>query len=128
MHTSTFVIIFSSTCFCVGILLGRLFPRQRSASQERPHKQRGHDHRVEIYVGNLSYDIGDRDLSEAFDDFGEVLSARIIKNRLNGKSKGFGFVEMAGRSQSFAAIKALNGKDLKGRRLVVNEAKSRARD
>ena len=68
-------------------------------------------------------------MSEAliFDKYGKVSSARIIKNKFNGKSKGFGFVEMPDASEAEAAVQALNGKDVQGRKLVVNEAKSRSR-
>ena len=66
-------------------------------------------------------------LSKAFEPHGKVISARIIRNKFNNKSKGFGFVMMADEKEADDAVKALNGKDLDGRKLVVNEAKSRAR-
>ena len=82
---------------------------------------------VEMYVGNLSYNVSEKDLRGEFEPYGEVVSVRIIKNRFNGKSKGFGFVEIAGRNDASQAVRALNGKDIKGRKVVVNEAKSEAR-
>lgn len=79
---------------------------------------------VELYVGNLPYETSERDLGQAFERFGRVLSVRMIENRRNGKPKGFGFVEMADDPSAEAAIKAMNGADFKGRAIVVNEAKS----
>jgi RNA recognition motif-containing protein len=78
---------------------------------------------MNIYVGNLSFDVGESELRTAFAAYGEVASARIITDSYSGKSKGFGFVEMAVQEEAEAAIKALNNKDLKGRPLKVNEAK-----
>ena len=69
----------------------------------------------------------EKDLNKAFGEFGEVVSARVIKNRFSGKSKGFGFVELNGREEAAAAVRALNGKDFKGRRIVANEARSRSK-
>ncbi|OGV57690.1 MAG: hypothetical protein A2283_02890 [Lentisphaerae bacterium RIFOXYA12_FULL_48_11] len=66
-------------------------------------------------------------MRKAFENYGKVASARIIKNKFNGKSRGYGFVEMPDRAQAMAAIRALNGNEIKGRRIVVNEAKSEAR-
>ena len=115
--------------FLIGFLAGRLLPRMRTkGGQPRSAQRAGGNEEIELYVGNLSYDMTERDLAGAFESFGTVASARIIKHRFGGKSKGFGFVEMTNEAESSAAIRALNGKDLKGRRIVVNEAKSRARD
>ncbi len=80
---------------------------------------------MNIYTGNLSYDISEEDLKAAFEEFGEVTSAKIISDRYNGRSKGFGFVEMPSDDAAKAAIEALAGKDLGGRPLVVNEARPR---
>ena len=74
------------------------------------------------------YEVSDKDLRRRFERFGKVASARVIENKFNGKSKGFGFVEMSERQEAEAAIKALNGKAMRGRKLVVNEAKTRSRD
>jgi cold-inducible RNA-binding protein len=83
---------------------------------------------IELYVGNLSYDMTDPDLEKAFAVYGKVLSARIIKNKFNERSKGYGFVEMEGQSGADKAVKAMNGKDVQGRKLVVNEARSKSRE
>jgi len=81
---------------------------------------------MNIYVGNLSYEVTDEDLQEAFAAFGEISSARVIRDRYSGRSRGFGFVEMPTQAEAQAAIQGLNGKDLKGRALNVNEARPRA--
>ena len=78
-----------------------------------------------IYVGNLSYDTTDDSLSAAFAQYGSVLSARVITDRMTGRSRGFGFVEMEDNGEAQAAISALNGSSLDGRDLKVNEAKPR---
>jgi len=78
---------------------------------------------MNIYVGNLSYQIKDEDLRAAFEPFGEVASAAVIKDRFSGEAKGFGFVEMPRQAEAEAAIKALNGSQLKGRPLTVNMAR-----
>ncbi len=83
---------------------------------------------IELYVGNLSYDMTDPDLEKAFQPFGKVLSARIIKNKFNDRSKGYGFVEMYNQSSADKAVKAMNAKEVMGRKLVVNEARSKSRD
>ena len=81
---------------------------------------------MNIYVGNLAYSVTDDDLRELFSEFGEVRSASVISDKVTGQSKGFGFVEMQDNSAADAAIKDLNGKQVKGRALKVNEAKPRA--
>lgn len=78
---------------------------------------------MKIYVGNMSYDVQEDDLRQAFGKFGEVTSVSIINDKFSGRSKGFGFVEMATKEAGQAAIEGLNGKDLKGRALNVNEAR-----
>jgi|TARA_B100000929_G_scaffold287061_1_gene273150 RNA recognition motif-containing protein len=78
---------------------------------------------MNVYVGNLSYDLSEDDLKQAFEEFGEVTSAKIISDRYSGRSKGFGFVEMTSDDEGKAAIEALSGKELSGRTLVVNEAR-----
>jgi RNA recognition motif-containing protein len=80
---------------------------------------------VNIYVGNLSYQITDEELRAAFENYGEVSSARIIKDKFTDKSKGFGFVEMPLETDAGTAINQMNGTDLKGRALTVNEARPR---
>ncbi|MBO5643005.1 MAG: RNA-binding protein [Kiritimatiellae bacterium] len=79
---------------------------------------------MEIYVGNLSYDLTEEILRKEFEAYGKVNSARIITNRFNGKSKGFGFIHMPNRAEADAAIAALSDKDILGRRLRCNEAKN----
>jgi RNA recognition motif-containing protein len=80
---------------------------------------------VNIYVGNLSHELTEEELKQAFEDFGQVESAKIITDRYSGVSRGFGFVEMPTKAEAEAAIAELNGKDLKGRTLTVNEARPR---
>jgi RNA recognition motif-containing protein len=80
---------------------------------------------VNIFVGNLSYDMTETDLRSAFEAFGQVSSASVIMDRMTGRSKGFGFVEMPEKSQAEAAIQGLNLKEIKGRALTVNEARPR---
>jgi len=80
---------------------------------------------MNIYVGNLSYDVNEEDLQEAFKAFGQVESVKIITDKYSGRSKGFGFVEMPSKAEGQSAIDGLNGKDLKGRTLTVNEARPR---
>jgi RNA recognition motif-containing protein len=80
---------------------------------------------MNIYVGNLSYTVSEDDLRAAFEAFGEVTSVSIIKDKFSGESRGFGFVEMAGKEEAEAAIRDLNGKELGGRELNVNEARPR---
>lgn len=81
---------------------------------------------MNIYVGNLSRDTNEDDLKQAFEAFGEVSSANVIKDRFSGESRGFGFVEMANSEEAKASIEGLNGNDLKGRNVTVNEARPRA--
>ena len=78
-----------------------------------------------LYVGNLSYDTTDSTLRELFEEHGTVESAQVIMDRDSGRSKGFGFVEMSSDQEAQAAIDALNGQEVSGRALTVNEAKPR---
>jgi len=80
---------------------------------------------MNIYVGNLSFQVAEADLQEAFAAFGAVQSVSIIKDKFSGQSRGFGFVEMPNQEEAEKAIAALNGKDLKGRAITVNEARPR---
>ena len=80
---------------------------------------------MNIYVGNLSHEVTEENLRLAFEPFGQVESATIIKDKHSGQSKGFGFVEMASKAEGQSAIDGLNGKELKGRALNVNEARPR---
>ena len=81
---------------------------------------------MNIYVGNLSHNTTEENLRQAFESFGQVTSARIIKDKYSGQSRGFGFVEMPAQSQAQTAIRSLNGKELLGRQISVNEARPRA--
>lgn len=76
-----------------------------------------------LYVGNLSYSVTDSQLEQLFAEFGSVSSAQVIMDRDTGRSKGFGFVEMSNDAEAQAAINALNGQDMGGRPLTVNEAR-----
>ncbi|MCZ2495276.1 RNA-binding protein [Xylophilus sp. Kf1] len=76
-----------------------------------------------LYVGNLSYSIRDNDLQQAFGEYGVVTSAKVMMERETGRSKGFGFVEMGSDAEALAAIEGMNGQQLDGRALTVNEAR-----
>jgi len=80
---------------------------------------------MNIYAGNLSYNATEETVRQAFESFGRVISARIIKDKFTGQSKGFGFVEMLEQSQAQAAIKSLIGRELLGKQMSVNEARPR---
>jgi RNA recognition motif-containing protein len=81
---------------------------------------------MNIYIGNMSFETTEDQLRQAFEGFGEVSTIKIITDRDSGQPKGFAFVEMSGRDEAMAAISGLNGQDLNGRALNVNEAKPRA--
>lgn len=125
----------------VGFILGRLSKRGKGAGRKGGEPKRRSSERkpmvnpeparqpipagsVEIYVGNLSYDLTDEELKKLFAEYGEVSSARIVLNRFNGKSKGFGFVVMPNRSEAEKAIAAYSEKEFMGRKMRVNEAKN----
>jgi cold-inducible RNA-binding protein len=78
---------------------------------------------MNIYVGNLSFEATENEVRAAFTQFGEVTSCSIIMDKFTQQSKGFGFVEMSNKTEALAAIQSLNGKDLAGRAITVNEAK-----
>lgn len=78
---------------------------------------------MKLFVGNLSFDVRDEDLRAAFEPFGQVDSAAVVKERGSSESRGFGFVEMSSRTAAQAAIDGMNGKEFKGRALSVNEAR-----
>ncbi len=81
---------------------------------------------MKIYVGNLSNDVNDEGLREAFEAFGQIESASVVKNKYSGESRGFGFVEMSSKDEAQSAIDALNGKELKGQNINVSEARPRS--
>jgi RNA recognition motif-containing protein len=98
--------------------------------QNLSHPRKGKNSKIRrrimnIYVGNLSYEATDGSIREAFESFGQVTSARVIKDKYSGQSRGFGFVEMPVQSQAQTAIKSLNGKELLGKEMSVNEARPR---
>jgi len=140
----TLVSVFSLMWFLVGLYAGKgLIPppksrparrsgaRKSKSSQSRPPRRKdersGEHSAEEIYVGNLSYDIGEKELRKTFERFGPVSRVRLIEHRMSGKSKGYAFVEMGSRAAADAAVKGLNGKEVKGRSIVVNEARTRKR-
>ncbi len=81
---------------------------------------------MNIYVGNLSFDVNEEDLRKTFEEFGKIASVNVIKDKYSGQSRGFGFVEMSEKAEAQSAVKSLNGKELKGRALSVNEARPRS--
>jgi RNA recognition motif-containing protein len=106
----------SATCEGQGTLV---FLRGQGDDQDTKGKK------MNIYVGNLSYQTTEESLQQAFEAFGEVASVSIIKDKYSGVSRGFGFVEMPVKSEAIAAINGLNDEELNGRRLNVNEARPR---
>jgi len=81
---------------------------------------------MNIYIGNLSQEVNEDELREAFEAFGNVQSVNIIKDKFSGVSKGFGFVEIEAKAEAQAAIEELNGTDLKGKNIIVNEARPKS--
>ncbi len=113
----------------LGFALGRLSRGGRRVSSGASSSGSGFSGEgIELYVGNLSYDMTEAELDKTFSAFGKVLSVRVIKNKFNDRSKGYGFVEMVGQDAADKAVKGMNGKDVMGRKLVVNEARSKSRD
>ncbi len=96
---------------------------RRPFEKRKPHPAPA-DGSVEIYVGNLSYDMTEAQVREMFEKFGKVNSVRLVMNRFTGKSKGFGFVQMPVRPEADAACAALNDSEVMGRRVKCNEAKN----
>ena len=145
-QTETAAIILAVAAFVLGMiamcLLCKLFcpcgkkkackkdgKKQQKKGEEKPfEKRKPHpapaDGSVEIYVGNLSYDMTEDQLRKEFEAYGKVNSARLITNKFNGKSKGFGFVQMPDRAEADKAIEALNEKDIMGRKMKCNVAKN----
>jgi hypothetical protein len=107
-------------CSCAS---GAKAQRERPFEKRKPHPAPA-DGSIEIYVGNLSYDLTEDQLRKEFEAYGKVNSARIITNRYNNKSKGFGFIHMPNRAEADAAVKALSDKEILGRKLKCNEAKN----
>ena len=116
-------------CCPCGKKSGKKADRPQKKGEEKPfEKRKPHpapaDGSVEIYVGNLSYDMTEDQLRKEFEAYGKVNSARLITNRFNGKSKGYGFVQMPVREEAEKAVAALNYKDIIGRKMLCNEAKN----
>lgn len=82
---------------------------------------------MNLYVGNLSYNLTEDQLTRTFEEYGTVKSVRLITDRETGRARGFGFVEMSNQSGGLSAIDGLNNKEIDGRRLVVNEAQAKVR-
>ncbi|MCC6761934.1 MAG: RNA-binding protein [Chitinophagaceae bacterium] len=80
---------------------------------------------MNLYIGNLSWGTSEADLQQLFEAYGEVSSCKIVTDKMTNRSKGFGFVEMPNNDEANAAINALNGKDVGGRNISVNEARPR---
>jgi len=104
---------------------GRDAPLLDEKGQTRPSP--GADPMTNIYVGNLPYSVNDAELQQMFSEHGAVKSAKVVMDRETGRSRGFGFVEMPDDAEAQAAIAAMNGQDMDGRKLVVNVAKPKAR-
>ena len=98
-------------------------PRRNEPKFEKRHPAPA-DGSVELYVGNLSYDMTEDQLRKEFEKYGRVNAVRVVTNRYNNRSKGFGFVQMPNRAEAEAAIKALDEKEILGRKLKRNEAKN----
>ena len=116
-------------CCPCGKKSGKKADRPQKKGEEKPfEKRKPHpapaDGSVEIYVGNLSYDMTEDQLRKEFEAYGKVNSARLITNRFNGKSKGYGFVQMPVREEAEKAVAALNDKDIMGRKMRCNEPKN----
>lgn len=116
------------SCRCKGGQSGVRVSKPAKREDKPFEKRKPHpapaDGSIEIYVGNLSYEMTEDQLRREFEAFGTVNSARIITNRFNNKSKGFGFVQMPVRAEADKACEALNDKEIMGRKIKCNEAKN----
>jgi hypothetical protein len=113
----------------LGIIIGILIAKSGCGRRSRGASESyGDGSCVEIYVGNLSYDMTEAQMRKEFERYGVVKSSRIITNRFNSKSKGYGFIEMPNRPEAEAAIKSLHDKDIFGRKLRINEAKNKSHE
>ena len=83
---------------------------------------------MNLYVGNLPYSLSEQDLEQVFAEIGSVVSAKIITDKYSGQSKGFGFIEMSSDDEAQQAISQINGKEVSGRKLIVNEAHEKKKD
>jgi RNA recognition motif-containing protein len=112
----------------IGIIIGIIIAKAGCGPRRSNEEGRGDGSCVEIYVGNLSYDMTEAQMRKEFERYGAVKSSRIITNRFNSKSKGYGFIEMPNRPEAEAAIKSLHDKDIFGRKLRINEAKNKSHE
>jgi len=115
----------------VGLILGMRLPRGVKSGGSRVSRKSERittAGNVELYVGNLPYDLREDELDALFAKHGKIVSARIITNKFNNKSKGYAFVTMQDAAGAQSAVDALHGKELKGRQMVVNEAKAKTRE
>ncbi len=123
------VSVFSLLWFVTGIVAGMAIQRRLAGGADNGEEERvGSKEGFEIYVGNLAYNVRPKELSKVFEKHGQVVSARVIRNRVTGKSKGFGFVSMATKAQADAAIKGLDGEEIRGRRIVTSGARAKGRE
>jgi len=112
--------------FIAGFLFGRISRRRGFGGSDNQATES--DVGCELYVGNLPYETTDEELNKLFAEYGKVISARVIMNRSSGTSKGYGFVTMVDESAAHDAIEGLRSREVKGRRIAVNEARTRPRD
>ncbi len=116
-------------CFVLGLIAGMAVGRSTGGGGGRGREsRRGSGGAAELYVGNLAYEMGEKELRKVFEPYGRVLSTRIIASKSSGASKGYGFVQMADIEGAKAAIEGLNSQKVQGRRLVVSEARSQAKN
>lgn len=124
MKEIVFAIAGLAAGFAAGYFLGRKGSRRAKPKKAEKKFKPLAPGSVEIYVGNLSYETTEEYLRKEFEKFGAVASVRIITNRFNNKSKGFGFIEMPNRAEAEKAIAALNDSEMQGRKLHINEARN----
>jgi len=123
--------VFGAGGLVIGFVAGRLSRGCRRGASSASSAPGGGEYTgegIELYVGNLSYDMTEAELDKTFSAYGKVLSVRVIKNKFNDRSKGYGFVEMAEQGGADKAVKAMSGKEVMGRKMVVNEARSKSRE
>lgn len=136
-HAIAAILVAIGVGFLIGFFVGRrgkACTKGQTAKKQQPQPRRAARPpeprtpipagSVEIYVGNLSYDMTEEELRKTFEAFGTVDSARVVTNRFNNKSKGFGFVVMPNRPEAEKAIAAMSEKEVMGRKMRVNEAQN----
>lgn len=110
-------------CFVLGLIAGMMLPPFTGRESRGSRRSAS-----ELYVGNLAYELSEKELRKAFEPYGRVLSTRIISSKSSGASKGYGFVQMSDPAEAKAAIEGLNSQKVHGRRLIVSEARSQAKN